>query len=1094
MPTGFEMADAERESTDEGAAERPGKRRHELDELLKRIAVHIAEVEQHDATSDSKAVPSGRTAAPAAPVRSEPAVSVAPAPNVPVTAPPVAAPTLAAPPTLAASMAAPSPIPPSMDDHGLLAGLDEHPIADDFPEDASSFMDKPAPRRSAPTIEPPALRSALPAKVSSASLGAGSQHPLTGRQRPSRQQATLDPLPEPRRADATQHPSEPLSTTWNSDASASRAATAMLPADDPWDAETAEALTRTFEAQDAVPPLRSMLELMGGKATHAPAAKPSAISVAGFSAGAVSATSISALALEAVGRQPSAAPDLGNPENDARMLAAAQRVEAALDLLAPRSAIDALGDRFTALESESARFGSELKRLDGIESRLGELSDKLTDEQIVALFGSLVPTAEDLTQFAEDAAGRAAERVLEAYAQEMAAQPPKSPAPESNGQTPVVALREMLGIFMDERRRTDAGTLDALETLQLAMQHMLDRIDHFEGEPTQVTQPAAHRGSTAQFADERRPRPTEEDDHDIDGPDLASPSHEYANQPSSYDNRRSAGGDRRQASHSHFELPARHDFVEDRAQDLDSVPDARGYAEAPERPVERLGARPSTASPSTMTLPTAMPERGFDWEQAAPEHPRQAARPTIEPGANAGLDGPPPVTDRQAYIALARKAAERAKAEAAAQQSGKTGKPSGIRGQVLGATKSKIADGIRPSVLIVTSLAAFLLAGYWFLSGPKLSLSGASPAAIEQTKSAAPARAAPAAPVVGSQPDVESDDKLPAANSPVAPAAPSKISDDAPPAMPQGDQQEANYQAKPSEAYAPGITLEQSATPTSFEQVMQVRERAHLANLSQRAAFNASRSMTVPPGASAIETASVDPAPVTAPPQQQRQLTLPPAILGPLSLRLAAAKGDPSAQLEIASRFAEGKGGVKQNYPEAIVWYQRAAAQGEAISQYRLATLFERGIGVARDQSQARIWYQQAADQGNLKAMHNLAVLTTNAPEGASPDYATAAKLFTKAADQGLADSQYNLGVLYESGLGVAKDHVAAYKWYSLAAKRGDQEAARRRDQLIARLPTETVQSGDKLIAAWKLTRPNPMANDARVAGDGWKRRTAKAN
>ncbi len=1086
MPTGFEMADAERESTDKGVVERPGKRRQELDELLKRIAVHIAEVEQNGAPRDSTAARPDRTPSPAPSLGPESVAPIAPSANEPVAASPVAA----APPESPLPMPLPDPTTPATP--GSLMGFGEPSLTDDFPDD-SSFMDQPAPRRTGPAVEPPALRSALPTTAKSASPNDGAS------QRPSSQRAQIDPSPEPRHAGAARLLADPQSITWSQDASAPRMFAAMPPADDPWDAETAEALTRTFEIEANVPPLRSMLELMGGKAKDATAAKPSAISAADFSAGTTS--SISASALDAVGREPSAAPDVGNREGDACMLAAAKRVEAALDLLAPRSAIDALGDRFTELESEAARFGSELKRLDGIESRLGELSGKLTDEQIVALFGSLVPTAEDLTQFAEDAAGRAAERVLEAYAQEMAAQP-KSAAPiDNNGQTPVVALREMLGIFMDERRRTDAGTLDALETLQLAMQHMLDRIDRFEGEPSQVAPQPTPRGSQAHVAADRQPPTAERDEYDIDGPDLTPPSHDISDHPSSYDDRRSGGdrradsGDRRQAAHSQFELPPRHDFVEERAHDLDSVPDARGYEEGPEGPHSRPGHRPDArqpaGSPSAMMLPTAMPERGFDWEQTAPDQRRPSSRPPVESGADAGLEGPPPVTDRQAYIALARKAAERAKAEASSQQAGKSGKPSGIRGQVLGTAKSKITGGIRPSVLIVTSLAAFLLAGYWFLSGPKLSLSGASPTAIEQTEAASPTLAAPA---TGSQPDLQADDATPAAKTPAAPAAPSKISDDAPPAMPQGDQQEASYQVNPSEAFAPGIALDQSESPSSFEQVMQVRERARLANLSQRAAFNASRSLTVPPGVSAIETASVDPTPATAPPQQERQLTLPPAILGPLSLRLAAAKGDPSAQLEIASRFAEGKGGVKQNFPEAIVWYQQAAAQGEAISQYRLATLYERGIGVARDQAQARNWYQQAADRGNLKAMHNLAVMTTNAPDGGSPDYATAAKLFTKAADQGLADSQYNLGVLYESGLGVAKDHVAAYKWYSLAAKRGDQEAARRRDQLIARLPTEIVQSGDKLIAAWKLERPDTLANDARVAGDGWKRRTAKAN
>ena len=44
---------------------------------------------------------------------------------------------------------------------------------------------------------------------------------------------------------------------------------------------------------------------------------------------------------------------------------------------------------------------------------------------------------------------------------------------------------------------------------------------------------------------------------------------------------------------------------------------------------------------------------------------------------------------------------------------------------------------------------------------------------------------------------------------------------------------------------------------------------------------------------------------------------LPPATVGPFSLRIAAAKGDASAQFEVASRLAEGKG-LDQDLKEAV--------------------------------------------------------------------------------------------------------------------------------------------------------------------------------
>ena len=124
------------------------------------------------------------------------------------------------------------------------------------------------------------------------------------------------------------------------------------------------------------------------------------------------------------------------------------------------------------------------------------------------------------------------------------------------------------------------------------------------------------------------------------------------------------------------------------------------------------------------------------------------------------------------------------------------------------------------------------------------------------------------------------------------------------------------------------------------------------------------------------------------------QVSLPPATVGPLSLRLAAANGDPSAAFEVGARLAEGKG-TSQNFTEAITWYQKSAAQGFAQAQYRLGTLYERGLGVKADVARAQSWYERAAEQGHIKAMHNLAVLSAGRSTG-SPDYITGGALVRK--------------------------------------------------------------------------------------------------
>jgi len=203
-----------------------------------------------------------------------------------------------------------------------------------------------------------------------------------------------------------------------------------------------------------------------------------------------------------------------------------------------------------------------------------------------------------------------------------------------------------------------------------------------------------------------------------------------------------------------------------------------------------------------------------------------------------------------------------------------------------------------------------------------------------------------------------------------------------------------------------------------------------------------------------------------------------PMTIGPASLRQAAMRGDPTAQVEVASRFANGQG-VGRDLQQAFQWYGRAATQGLGIAQYRFAALYERGLGTARDAERARVWYARAAEQGNVKAMHNLAVLSVS---GGRSDYVAAAKWFALAAEFGLADSQVNLAILYQNGLGVPKDLTLAYKWLALAKRGGDQEAASRVTQVRALLGTAELEAIDATIATWRARTPDPSANETAAA------------
>ena len=200
---------------------------------------------------------------------------------------------------------------------------------------------------------------------------------------------------------------------------------------------------------------------------------------------------------------------------------------------------------------------------------------------------------------------------------------------------------------------------------------------------------------------------------------------------------------------------------------------------------------------------------------------------------------------------------------------------------------------------------------------------------------------------------------------------------------------------------------------------------------------------------------------------------LPVAIGGP-ALREAALAGDASAAYEVAVRFADGRL-VPANNEEAARWFERAAKKGFAPAQFRLGGFYEKGLGVKKNLAAARDLYRAAADKGHGKAMHNLAVLYAEGVDGAA-DYRTAAQWFRKAADHGIVDSQYNLAILYARGVGVEQNFAEAYKWFALAANDGDNDAAKKRDEIASHLDQQSLAAARLAAQTWT---PLPQPADA---------------
>ena len=123
-----------------------------------------------------------------------------------------------------------------------------------------------------------------------------------------------------------------------------------------------------------------------------------------------------------------------------------------------------------------------------------------------------------------------------------------------------------------------------------------------------------------------------------------------------------------------------------------------------------------------------------------------------------------------------------------------------------------------------------------------------------------------------------------------------------------------------------------------------------------------------------------------------------------------------------------------KNYTAAVPKLKAAAEKGHKKAQYRLGRCYDKGLGVAEDDSQALQWYQKSAKQDYAKAIYAVGKCYKDG-KGVQKDRKKAVEHFAKAARLGNADAQYQLGKAYLKGKGVAADEKKARTWLSKAVK-----------------------------------------------------------
>lgn len=173
-----------------------------------------------------------------------------------------------------------------------------------------------------------------------------------------------------------------------------------------------------------------------------------------------------------------------------------------------------------------------------------------------------------------------------------------------------------------------------------------------------------------------------------------------------------------------------------------------------------------------------------------------------------------------------------------------------------------------------------------------------------------------------------------------------------------------------------------------------------------------------------------------------------------------ARSGNQQAMTWLGKTYAEGL----DKPALALPWYLKAAQSGVAEAQVRLAELYAEGQGVEQDEEEALVWFGKAAEQGDDEGQFALGLHH----EEVLGDNGTASVWYEKSAHQGNADAQYRLGLLLLGEPGVVRHPVRAWMFLSLAADGGLEESAEARDVLELGMKPKELEEARALLGRWQ--------------------------
>ena len=151
--------------------------------------------------------------------------------------------------------------------------------------------------------------------------------------------------------------------------------------------------------------------------------------------------------------------------------------------------------------------------------------------------------------------------------------------------------------------------------------------------------------------------------------------------------------------------------------------------------------------------------------------------------------------------------------------------------------------------------------------------------------------------------------------------------------------------------------------------------------------------------------------------------------------------GNPEAQLEIGYRLVNGCDGFRQNYKEALRWFEYASKNDvNGFAAFNIGVMYEYGRSVPQNQSKKIEYFLKSAERGCVQAFYALGVCYMNG-SGVEADMRQCLTWLKKAALADDTSAQSLLGNILSTDIEDADRIVEATKWLKKAAAKGDAPA-----------------------------------------------------